>query len=101
MTEYIYHPLVILVAETGSVNMEWIMKTDNDSSCLEDVLEFAGRSCYESFNKPNPATAKNKDYLANIIEQGHESVLEHGSVTFYITGVSRSCTHELVRLLVE
>jgi thymidylate synthase (FAD) len=28
---------------------------------------------------------------------GHLSVLEHGSVTFYITGVSRSLTHELIR----
>jgi len=28
---------------------------------------------------------------------GHFSVLEHASVTFYITGISRSCTHELIR----
>ncbi|MBV9592272.1 MAG: FAD-dependent thymidylate synthase, partial [Actinobacteria bacterium] len=30
-------------------------------------------------------------------EVGHLSVLEHGSVTFYLTGVSRSLTHELIR----
>ena len=45
----------------------------------------------------NPATEKNRDYIRNIIDQGHESVLEHGSVSFYITGVSRALTHELVR----
>ena len=28
---------------------------------------------------------------------GHLSVLEHGSVTFYLTGISRSLTHELIR----
>ncbi|SIJ66895.1 Thymidylate synthase ThyX [Mycobacteroides abscessus subsp. abscessus] len=28
---------------------------------------------------------------------GHLSVLEHASATFYITGISRSCTHELIR----
>jgi thymidylate synthase (FAD) len=37
------------------------------------------------------------DYLAHILEVGHESVLEHGSVTVYLQGVSRSLTHELVR----
>ncbi|HYS39061.1 MAG TPA: FAD-dependent thymidylate synthase, partial [Pseudonocardiaceae bacterium] len=33
----------------------------------------------------------------HILEVGHLSVLEHGSVTFYITGISRSLTHELIR----
>jgi thymidylate synthase (FAD) len=28
---------------------------------------------------------------------GHLSVLEHGTVTFYLSGVSRSFTHELIR----
>ena len=28
---------------------------------------------------------------------GHLSLLEHANVTFYITGISRSCTHELIR----
>ncbi len=28
---------------------------------------------------------------------GHLSVLEHATATFYITGISRSCTHELIR----
>lgn len=60
-------------------------------------MEFAGRACYQSFDKPNPATKANTDYLANIIEQGHESVLEHAQYTFYIQGVSRTLTHELVR----
>lgn len=61
------------------------------------LAEFAGRACYESWDKPNPKTATNAGYLAHILEVGHLSVLEHGSVTFYIQGVSRSLTHELVR----
>lgn len=61
------------------------------------LTEFAGRSCYQSFNKPNPKTEENEDYLANILSLGHESVLEHSSATFYITGVSRALTHELIR----
>jgi len=63
-----------------------------------DVLaEFAGRSCYQSFHKPNPKTEANHDYLKNILNQGHFSVLEHASATFYVTGVSRALTHELIR----
>ena len=47
--------------------------------------------------KPNPRTATNAAYLRHIIDVGHFSVLEHASVSFYITGISRSCTHELIR----
>src|SRR5690606_16785547 len=35
--------------------------------------------------------------IANIVAQGHHSVLEHASATFYIEGVSRALTHELIR----
>lgn len=61
------------------------------------LIEFAGRLCYESFDLPNDATAENGPYIRNIVNQGHESVLEHASVTFYIEGVSRNLTHELIR----
>ena len=61
------------------------------------LAEFAGRACYQSWRKPNPATATNAGYLRHILDVGHLSVLEHGSVTFYLTGVSRSLTHELIR----
>ena len=69
--------------------------TDVDGG--QALAEFAGRACYQSWNKPNPATATNAGYLRHILEVGHLSVLEHGVVTFYLTGVSRSFTHELVR----
>lgn len=69
--------------------------TDADGG--QALAEFAGRSCYGSWNKPNPATATNASYLQHILDVGHLSVLEHGVVTFYFTGVSRSLTHELVR----
>lgn len=63
----------------------------------DELAEFAGRTCYQSFARPNAATAANADYLANILTQQHFSVLEHASVTFYIEDVSRSLTHELIR----
>ncbi|AEK07414.1 ThyX-like thymidylate synthase [Mycobacterium phage Rockstar] len=62
----------------------------------DELAEFAGRNCYRSFNRPNPATAENEDYLAHILDVGHESVLEHASATFYIEA-SRSVLTELER----
>src|SRR3954451_6101808 len=70
-------------------------ETDADGG--QALAEFAGRACYQSCSKPNPATASNAGYLRHILEVGHLSVLEHGTVTFYVTGVSRAMTHELVR----
>src|SRR6478736_1260916 len=70
---------------------------DTDATGGQALAEFAGRACYQSWKKPNPATATNAGYLRHILEVGHLSVLEHGSVTVYLRGVSRSLTHELIR----
>jgi thymidylate synthase (FAD) len=70
-------------------------ETDTDGG--QALAEFAGRACYQSWTKPNPSTATNAGYLHHILEVGHLSVLEHGTVTFYFTGISRSLTHELIR----
>jgi thymidylate synthase (FAD) len=70
-------------------------ETDTDGG--EALAEFAGRACYQSWKKPNPATATNAGYLRHILEVGHLSVLEHGTVTMYLSGISRSLTHELIR----
>jgi len=61
------------------------------------LAEFAGRNCYQSWDRPNPATSENVDYVANLLLQQHFSVLEHASVTFYIAEVSRSFLTELSR----
>ncbi len=63
----------------------------------QDLIEFAGRLCYESWDLPNENTKTNDKYIENIIDHGHESVLEHVSVTFYVEGVSRNLSHELIR----
>jgi len=95
------------VAETAPLRVQLIAKTEflappdvpwsTDADGGQALLEFAGRACYQSWSKPNPRTATNASYLKHIIDVGHFSVLEHASVSFYITGISRSCTHELIR----
>ncbi|MFD5069175.1 FAD-dependent thymidylate synthase [Streptomyces sp. NPDC058369] len=72
----------------------------DENESIEDadaLAAFAGRLCYKSFNRPNPDTARNEDYLKNIIDQGHFSVLEHSSVSFLVRGVSRALLAELTR----
>jgi len=56
------------------------------------LLEHAGRTCYRSETKGQP-----ERFLRARIREGHESLIEHASITFEISGVSRACTHQLVR----
>lgn len=73
-------------------------KCNPDVPTHADALgEAAGRICYQSWGRKNPATASNKGYLANILDHGHYSVLEHSSVTFLVRGVSRALLAELTR----
>ena len=95
------------MAETAPLRVQLIAKTEflappdvpwtTDADGGSALVEFAGRACYQSWSKPNPRTATNAGYIKHIIDVGHFSVLEHASVSFYITGISRSCTHELIR----
>lgn len=70
--------------------------TPHGSTCT-DLIEFAGRCCYQSWQRPNPSTATLAGYIDNIICQQHLTVLRHASASFYITGISRSISHEIAR----
>ena len=69
---------------------------------LREIIEVMGRGCYKSFGTDlnpnvNRVRVSNPEYLRNIINIGHGSVLEHGWVSFMICDTSRVVTHELVR----
>lgn len=78
------------------------MLSDNDYSTevkllaitpeSELLIEKAGRLCYASGDK----LGTNENWVPSRIKQGHESLIEHASATFYIKA-SRALTHELVR----
>lgn len=57
-------------------------------------VERCGRICYKS--EGNITEDSYKKFLANLIKRGHESVIEHASVTAIVT-VDRGVTHEIVR----
>lgn len=71
-------------------------KKSQESKSGDDLVEFSGRVCYMSFGvRQSPRT--NQEYILNLIDSGHGSVLEHMSWTFIASGVSRGFTHQLVR----
>ena len=42
-------------------------------------------------------TTNMPEVIGRLIANGHMSVLEHASATFLISGISRACSHQLVR----
>lgn len=60
----------------------------------ELLVEEAGRTCYESQDK---ADGHPEILIRRLINMEHDSVLEHATATFRISGVSRALSHQLVR----
>ena len=59
-----------------------------------NTIEIAGRTCYQSEDKMTEDSAE--DFIHRIIQRGHESVLEHVSVTARFV-CDRGVSHEIVR----
>ena len=72
------------VSLEGDFNAEAIMKH----------IEEAGRVCYKSENNISNDSAEK--FIRNILKRGHESVIEHASITFKIV-CDRGVSHEIVR----
>ena len=62
----------------------------DDDGHPESLIEHAGRVCYRS-------EGDSGNFIQARIAQGHESIIEHASATFEISGISRACSHQLVR----
>jgi thymidylate synthase (FAD) len=94
--EILREPRITLIArpqflEPAHLPVQW----KGEASDGERIAEFAGRLCYMS--QHNPAGRTTAEYLTNILKQGHGSVFEHSTYVVLIEGISRSCSHELVR----
>ena len=57
-------------------------------------IEKAGRTCYKSEDRITEESAEN--FIRMLIERGHESVLEHASITVRFV-CDRGISHEIVR----
>ena len=67
---------------------------DFDAAAIMRKLERAGRVCYKSEGNIKADSAEK--FSRGIIKRGHESVIEHATVSFKII-CDRGVTHELVR----
>lgn len=59
------------------------------------------RQCYSVTGavelKEKTGTDKQKKLIDQVIASGHHSTIEHASFTFAVEGISRACSHQLVR----
>ncbi len=77
-----------------------IVKLISKTKDALNTIYLAAAVCYQSKNFDELLKADDK-YKENLIEKvvkkGHLSVIEHANFTFYVEGVSRVLTHQLVR----
>lgn len=67
----------------------------------EETIALAAKVCYSASNVEDlnkKITVKDQsDFIKKLVEIGHLSPIEHASFTFAIEGISRACSHQLVR----
>ena len=65
------------------------------------AVAVAGRLCYAPVSAADLKQHMSDEDVAKLVRilvrSGHHSALEHASFTFAVDGVSRACTHQLVR----
>lgn len=71
-----------------------IVESDIDGNKILEHIEKAGRVCYKSEDKISEKSAEK--FIDNILKRGHESVIEHVSLTVRVV-CDRGVSHEIVR----
>lgn len=76
------------------INASYSIETPIDGAEILKRIEKAGRTCYKSEKRITEESAEN--FVRTLIERGHESVLEHASITVRFV-CDRGVSHEIVR----
>lgn len=67
----------------------------------EETVAMAAKLCYSTSNieslKEKIETKDQKAFVEKLTKIGHMTPIEHASFTFAIEGISRACSHQLVR----
>lgn len=72
----------------------FVIESDVDGAKMLKHIEKAGRTCYKSEDRISGESAEN--FVRSLIQRGHESVIEHCSVTVRVI-CDRAVSHEIVR----
>ncbi|MBR6763667.1 MAG: FAD-dependent thymidylate synthase [Clostridia bacterium] len=76
------------------IEPSFVFEDDVNPKAIMEKIEHAGRTCYKSEERITDGSAER--FIASIVKRGHESVLEHASVTVRVI-CDRGVTHEIVR----
>lgn len=60
----------------------------------ERLITHGGKGCYDSYGRDGRSI---REHISGIISSRHGSVLEHANISIFLTGISRGCSHEIVR----
>ncbi|MCG6553674.1 MAG: FAD-dependent thymidylate synthase [Candidatus Magnetominusculus sp. LBB02] len=67
----------------------------------EELVAMAAKLCYSPSDveglKKKISKKDQKGFIKKLMDMGHLSPIEHASFTFAIEGISRACSHQLVR----
>ena len=67
----------------------------------EGTVAMAAKLCYSPTDietlKDKIAARDQHEFVRRLMRMGHQSPIEHASFTFAIEGISRACSHQLVR----
>ena len=77
------------------------LKLISHTANIEEVVSMAAKLCYSPVGvdeiQEDLTPEKVEKFLNMLISIGHESPLEHASFTFAVEGISRACSHQIVR----
>jgi len=86
-----------VTAEGASLQLTLLQHTPDP----DRAVAVAGRLCYAPVSAADLKDGMSGEDVAKLVRilvrSGHHSALEHASFTFAVDGVSRACTHQLVR----
>ncbi|MBR0221370.1 MAG: FAD-dependent thymidylate synthase, partial [Synergistaceae bacterium] len=84
--------VIILMIEVIKSSAELVGEYEPEKDLLK--IERMARNCY---NSPlSESTGARDEFISKLVKAGHESVIEHVSVSFMLT-VPRSISHQIVR----
>lgn len=87
-------PKVHLLSVPFFLSHQTYILPKGDETDAEQIVATAGKVCYDSFGLDGRSVS---DHIRSLVDSHHYSVLEHSNFGVFIEGISRGCSHELVR----
>lgn len=91
--KWITQPYVhVLAVPMFSPHPEYLLPPGG-TNC-ENLIAHAGKGCYDSYGPEGRSVG---EHIRSLRNTRHGSVFEHACISLFIDGISRGCSHEIVR----